>query len=59
MDITNDINQQIRVARHLMRTAKTAEQFNQAKFDLDNTKAGQRVFTIKVLPNNQINFERI
>ena len=59
MDITNDINQQIRVARYLMRTAKTAEQFNQAKFDLDNTKAGQRVFYIKVLPNDQINFERI
>jgi hypothetical protein len=59
MDITNDINQQIRVARYLMRTAKTAEQFNQAKFDLDNTKAGQRVFHIKVLTDNQIHFERI
>jgi len=59
MDITNDINQQIRVARHLIRTAKTAEQFKQAKTDLDNTKTGQTVFSINVLPNNQINFTRI
>lgn len=59
MDITADINQQIRVARYLMRTAKTAEQFNQAKFDLDNAKAGQIVFTINVLPDNQIDFTRI
>lgn len=59
MDITNDINQQIRVARYLMRTAKTAEQFTNAKTDLDNAKAGQTVFSINVLPDNQINFERI
>ena len=59
MDITNDINQQIRVARYLMRTAKTAEQFTNAKTDLDNAKAGQIVFTITVLNNNEINFTRI
>ena len=58
MDITNDINQQIRVARYLMQTAKNAEQFKQAKIDLDNAKAGQIVFTISVLSNNNINYKR-
>jgi hypothetical protein len=58
MDITNDTNQQIRVARYLMRTAKNVEQFKQAKIDLDNAKAGQIVFTISVLTNNKINYTR-
>jgi hypothetical protein len=58
LDITNDINQQIRVARYLLQTSKNVEQFKQAKIDLDNAKAGQLVFTITVLNNNKINYTR-